>query len=133
MDERITFISAYNQGDLSMSELCRQFGISRETGYELVKRVKADGLAGLGPRSRAPLHHPNAIAPEVIQAIVNARVAHPTWGPKKLVGHHRPLPPGVTRWPALSTVGALLAARGLTVPRKRRPRAWPSTTPLAHS
>ena len=39
---------------VSMTELCRRFQISRKTGYKWVQRFRTDGVAGLGERSRRP-------------------------------------------------------------------------------
>ena len=36
-------------------------------------------------------------------------------------------------WPAASTIGEILRRHGLTVPRKKRSRATPSSQPLAHA
>jgi transposase len=57
MDEKMSFIVGRLKGDLTMTELCEQFGISRDTGYELWRRYQAQGPTGLKPLSRAP-HRP---------------------------------------------------------------------------
>ena len=61
MDERVEFIGMYLRGDFSMLALCREFGISRTTGYKYMGRYREGGIGGLLDRSRAPLRHPNAI------------------------------------------------------------------------
>jgi transposase InsO family protein len=114
-----------------MAELCRSFGISRQTGYELVAQYQAQGVDGLKPHSRAPLHHPNAVSEAVCAAVLRAKGVHPSWGPKKL----RPLadePEGIRlQWPVASTRGAILARAGLTVPRRPpRPHAPARTQPF---
>ena len=63
MDERLGFIAEYLRLQTSMSVLCRVYGISRKTGYQLVARYAAEGPLGLLDRSRAPHHHPQAITP----------------------------------------------------------------------
>ena len=131
MQQRLAFIVQWSKHDSSMAELCRTFGISRQTGYELVAHFQADGLDGLKPHSRAPRHHPNAIAEEVSAAVVRAKAAHPSWGPKKLqplAGEPEPI---TAHWPVASTRGAILARAGLTVPRKPpRPHVPPRTQPF---
>ena len=47
MEERIKFVLAAEQGDLSLAALCRQYGISRKTRYKWFGRFKAGGLAGM--------------------------------------------------------------------------------------
>ena len=131
VQQRLEFIAQWSTQQTSMAELCRSFGISRQTGYELLARFRAHGVDGLKPRSRAPRQHPNAIAEEVCAAVLRAKAAHPSWGPKKL----QPLPdepPAVWQhWPVASTRGAILARAGLTVPRRApRPRAAARSQPF---
>lgn len=59
MDKRILLVSEYIKGERRMTELCREFGISRKTGYKWVGRYNEDGVAALEDRSRAPLSHPS--------------------------------------------------------------------------
>ena len=122
MEQRLAFIVEWSKHETSMAELCRSFGISRQTGYELVAQYQAHGVDGLKPRSRAPHHHPNAIGEAVCAAVLRAKAAHPSWGPKKL-GPLVDEPELIkAQWPVASTRGAILARAGLTVPR-HRPRA----------
>src|SRR2546425_684727 len=131
MEQRFEFVLQWAKHETSMAELCRTFGISRQTGYGLVTHFQAEGLDGLKPHSRAPHHPPNAIAEEVCAAVLRAKAAHPSWGPKKLM----PLldePDSIQeQWPVASTRGAILTRAGLTVPR-RPPRAHvpPRTQPF---
>jgi transposase len=53
MDERIRFIARLLEGE-KMALLCRDFGISRVTGYKIFNRYKDCGLNALYDRSRAP-------------------------------------------------------------------------------
>ena len=122
MQERIKFISDYLEGELSMSALCREFGISRKTGYKLVRRFIEHQLDGLKDRSRAPHKHPNAVSKSAEAAIVAARRRHRTWGPKKLRVWLERTEPSV-RWPAASTIGDILCRHGLSVPRRRSRKA----------
>src|SRR5688500_7211686 len=99
VDERLRFIAEYLDGVVTMTDLCAQYGISRDTGYKWVARFEAEGPAGLHDRSRRPHASPRATAQAEVQALLEARRRHPRWGPKKLLGHGWPLD---TR-PALST------------------------------
>ena len=137
MDERMRFIVEQQRGEEGMAELCRRAGISRKTGYKWLARYRAQGPVGLVERSRAPHSHPRAVAAEVQAAVLEARAAHPTWGPRKLLAwlqarQQRGLPP-VAALPAASTVGEILRRAGLVVPRRRRARSVPWTRPLAHA
>jgi transposase InsO family protein len=129
--EKARFCMACERGEASMSELCRQFGISRKTGYQVLARWRTGGVLGLAERSHAPHSRPHALSKSVGEAVVALRRAKPTWGPKKLkrrleLDHPR------TGWPAASTIGDLLARTGLSVRRKRVRHAPPRTAPLAH-
>ncbi len=130
MQQRWLFIQDYRTGLWSMSELCARYGISRKTGYAVLQRYQAEGRAGLRPRSRAPHHCPHHTPRHVEEAILAAKKRHPRWGARKLrrdVAKRRP----ELLLPARSTIGDLLARRGL-VKRKRRRKAWrhPGVAPL---
>ena len=60
MEERLKLLLEWDGGDISVSELCRHYGISRKTGYKWLHRYRSEGAGGLSDRSRAPLHHPQA-------------------------------------------------------------------------
>lgn len=130
--ERLRFIERRAAGEESHVASCRQFGISRKTGYEVIGRYEAYGKDGLRDRSRAPHHHPNATPRELQEGIIAAKRAHPTWGPKKLIAWLRDTEPGVP-WPAPSTAGAILDRAGLVQRRRRRRRASPWNEPFSHA
>jgi transposase InsO family protein len=129
LEQRLKFIARYLEGDLPMTELCEEFGVSRDVGYKWVRRYQEFGVDGLKERSRAPQSHPNATGAGVVELIVAARCAHPNWGPRKLLAwlgeRHRQ-----TQFPAASTVGEILTRHGLVTPRKRCRRARPEIGPL---
>lgn len=127
--ERRKFVLAVLKGEESMAELCRRFGISRQTGYEVMAKHAQLGLEGLADRPRAPKTHPNQCAPEVEAAVLRVRKAHPTWGSKKILAtleRER----GDRSWPARSTVDAILTRAGLVTPRGARRRRQPSAPPV---
>src|SRR5260370_35111907 len=71
----------------SMTELCERFGISRKTGYKLLRRYREESAAGLLERSRAPHVIPWAISAAQAAAGAGVRRAHPRCGPRKLAPH----------------------------------------------
>jgi transposase InsO family protein len=131
VNERKHFIDAHQRGELSVSELCRRFGISRKTGYKWLERFYGDGGddEALRDRSRRPRSHPRAVATWLEEAIVQARQQRPHWGPKKLraVLVHRN--PGV-ELPAVSTFAKIFRRQGLVRPRRRARRTPPSSAPF---
>ena len=56
MDERLRFVSRLLDGE-AMSEACREFGISRKTGYKIFNRYKEHGFEALSDRSRRPVRY----------------------------------------------------------------------------
>src|SRR5882724_892673 len=130
MDERMRFVMAAKEGDESFAAVCRRFGVSRKTGYKWQDRYASEGVGGLGERSRAPLHHPQAVPARIVERCLEMRRKHPTWGPVKVRGYLERRAPA-TPWPAVSTIGALFDREGLTVQRKFRRRSPPSSAPFA--
>ncbi len=124
MEQRACFMLVAERGEESFAALCRQFGISRDTGYRWLRRWQAEGGAGLVERSRAPRTNARAVAPELLEACLDLRRRHPTWGPVKVKAALERRHPGWL-WPAASTIGALFAREGLTARRKRRRRTPP--------
>lgn len=127
--ERQKFMKALMTKRLTVTEACRQFGISRKTGYKVIARHAELGLAGLRDASRAPKTHPNQSLPEVEAAILRVRKAHPTWGSKKILAtldRERP----DESWPARSTIDAILHRAGVVEPRGVRRRRQPTAPPV---
>ncbi len=120
MDEKLRFVSLLKTDRYTMTELCEQFGISRKTGHEYLERYDESGVAGLVPRSHRPLSCPHRTDENVEELIVAERLAHQTWGPKKLQQRLRKKH-GIEAPPACSTIGKILRRRGLSVPRRRKP------------
>lgn len=130
MNERIKMISDYLSGDYAISELAAEYTVSRKTAYKWISRHAADGWSALADQSRAPQHHPNAVASEIEQRLLELKARRPLWGAPKL---RRKLleAVGVERCPAESTVSEILRRHGLSRVAKRRRRAVPSETPFA--
>jgi len=118
-DERVRFIGEWLSGEYTLSALCREFGIARKTGRKWRDRYVAEQLDGLAERSHRPLSCPHAMAPQVRQAVLDARGSHPRWGARKLKAWLEAKDPE-QGWPAASSIGELLAREGLTVCRRRR-------------
>ena len=131
VDERMRFVIAAEKHEEPFAVICRRFGVSRRVGYKWVARYQEAGVEGLLDRSRAPLHHPQAIADAMAERCLAVRRAHPSWGPLKVRAYLERRAPA-RDWPAASTIGALFDREGLTVKRKLRRRSPPSSAPFAH-
>jgi len=118
-DQRLEFVIRTHQGSETMSELCRQYGISRQTGYVWRRRYEAEGAVGvLVEHSRRPLGSPRRVASEQEEKIVALRQQYPDWGPKKLrVLLEKQL--GESKPPSLSTIHRVLDRRQLIQPEDR--------------
>jgi putative transposase len=132
MDERLKFVARLLDGE-KMSALCREFAISRPTGYKIYNRYKNHGLEGLEDRSRRPYRHANQLPFQIERTILRIKKEHASWGaPKIREKLLREFP--MFKPPARSTVHAVLDRHGLVKRRKRR-RYKAEGTPLsdAHS
>ena len=121
MDQKLQFVAECLREVFSISELCERFGVSRKTGYKWIERYLRNGAAGLEDRSRRPRSAPNATAPQVVEALLETRRRHPSWGGKKLLTVvHRRHPD----WelPHRSTTCEILKRHGLVpkAPKRRR-------------
>ena len=131
MDRRLQFVTDYQRGFSSMTELCARAAISRKTGYKWIGRYEDFGAAGLAERSHAPHVCPHKIDDAIAAVLIAARRSHPRWGPEKLLQYLEPRHPRVTSWPAISTVADLLKRHGLVHRRRRRqPSLHPGTVPI---
>ena len=134
MKERTKFVLEWERrwneaegGPVNMAELCRMFGVSRQTGYTWVGRYRDANrdVRAVSERSRRPKTFPTAIPAEVEDIIVAARKRWPKWGPRKLRQRLVEANPGVAV-PSASVMAKVLKRRGMTVPRRRRRRTVPA-------
>lgn len=77
-------VEAIARGDMSVSEISREYKVSRKTAYKWKARYEEQGEVGLENRSRRPQRIKNEVSEEVLCKIVLIRNAHPTWGPDKI-------------------------------------------------
>jgi putative transposase len=129
MDERLKFIARRLDGE-RMAGLCREFGISRKTGYKIFSRYNEIGLEGLTDRSRRPYRHANQLPTQIETLIVRLKQDKPSWGAPKIRERLARLYPDV-HTPAISTVHAVLDRHGLVKRRTRRRNRAEGTT-LSH-
>jgi len=130
VEQRKQFVTEYQAGERTMTELCQAYEISRPTGYAVVRRYGQYGELGLEEQSRAPRRHPNQTPVAIEQAVLQLRREHPRWGPLKLRAKLEKREPQ-QRWPAASTMGTMLEREGLTQHRRKRRRTPPYSQPLA--
>src|ERR1700761_3577641 len=83
-DQRIRFVVAASRDESSLTELCKEFGISRPTGYLWLKRYRAGGVSGVAELSRRPHRSPERTAESIEHRISQLRRERPDWGARKL-------------------------------------------------
>jgi transposase-like protein len=69
MEERLRFVARLLDGE-AMTDVCREFGVSRKTGYKIFDRYKEHGLEALSDRSRRPVRYANQL-PEQIEGLLS--------------------------------------------------------------
>lgn len=119
MEERSCFVLLAEKHQQSFSSLCKEYGISRKTGYKWVARYQKYGLGSLREFNRRPMSCPHKTSVKIEKLILRERRKHKTWGPKKLRDilikeHHIAMPP------AESTIGEILKRNGVPLRKRRR-------------
>ena len=112
MEERLRFVARLLEGE-AMSDLCREFEISRKTGYKIYNRYREHGLIALEDRSRRPIRYANQLPHQVECQIVQIKREKPRWGARKIRELLVKRLGGDVRVPAKSTVHAVLDRHGL--------------------
>ena len=128
MDERLQFVARRLAGE-PMAELCREFGISRKTGYKIFDRYQQCGVQGLTDRSRRPYRYANQLPFQVENYILNVKREHASWGARKIRERLLRRFSGIPI-PAKSTIHAVLDRYGL-VQRRGRTRRRAQGTALS--
>src|ERR1043165_295120 len=114
MDQRVEFVLRAKEAEESLAELCREYGISRPTGYLWLHRYQEAGsVSGLAERSRRPLRSPGRAAEAVAAAVLRVRDKTAWGGPKIAKALARE---GVSVAPA--TAQRILKRSGRVVPPK---------------
>ena len=131
MDQRMLFIVDYLSGRYTKKGLCRHYGISRPTGDKWIDRYRIHGPEGLDDLSRRPGCHPDTTAPEIVERIIETKLAHQSFGPKKVMDRLRALEPDEV-WPADSTAGKILKRNHLVRERRQRRRVPPDPRALVY-
>lgn len=129
MEERLRFVARLLDGE-AMTDVCREFGISRKTGYKIFDRYKEHGLEALTDRSRRPVRYANQLPGQIESLIVRLKSEKPHWGARKIRELLVRRLDGDVRIPAKSTIHAVLDRHGL-VKRGGGPRHRARGTPLS--
>lgn len=130
MQQRREFVLRALEPGSNISALCREYRISRKTGYKWLHRFRESGLLGLRDQPRRKSSTAFRCSVPVSLDIVTLKLNYPSFGPKKI----RAMLLG--SWPAeevpsMSTIGRVIRYMGLTKKRRRvrRFKAGPGRKP----
>src|SRR6478609_2006461 len=129
MEERLRFVARLLEGE-GMTDVCREFGVSRKTGYKIFDRYREHGLEALNDRSRRPVRYANQLPAQIETLIVQLKAEKPHWGARKIRELLVRRLDGDIRVPAKSAIHAVLDRHGL-VKRGGGPRHRARGTPLS--
>lgn len=130
MDEKLKFIARYLEGE-KLAPLCREFGITRPTGYKLIRRYKMMGQCALVEQKRTPNRYANQLPVAIEALILDLKREYSNWGAPKIREKIIKKYPDV-KIPAISTIHAVLDRNGLVKHRLGRKRFKATGTPLNH-
>ena len=130
MRQRAEFVVRALQRTQSLSALCREYRISRKTGYKWLRRYEQVGrLQELGEQSRRPHHSPSQTSEELELLVERLRQEY-GWGSKKLrcllEREHGVTLPAVTIHRILKRRGLVVASERLRPAVRRFERAQPN-------
>jgi transposase len=132
VDQRLQFLSSYLKEEMSVTDLCHEYGISRPTAYKWIKRYDEVGPEGLLDLARTPHSSPSATSAEIENEVLALRKRFPTWGARKLKARLERMNPNVScrpqvRWVRSSAEPGSPTRRGRSGARRpARSRSLPS-------
>jgi transposase len=118
-DMRLEVLLEAARGGETVTAICERFGISRETYYVYLRRYRSEGLEGLEPRSRQPLHQPQRMPAQIEEQICRMRKDHPKWRARRIRAELRRK--GIEP-PAVSSIHRALVRNNLVALSRPRPR-----------
>jgi putative transposase len=122
MSQKLEFIEKAIAPGANISALCREYGISRQSGYKWLRRYRDQGYVGLSEQSRRPRSSPLATGEEIVVRVLELRDRHATWGPDKIARVLERTLGEIA--PSRSTVSRILQRLGKTRRRRPRVRIW---------
>jgi putative transposase len=130
-EQRQKFIQEVLIGGKTITDLCKEFQISRKTGYKWIRRHEEHGVEGLKDQIRRPHFQAGETNAVLVQKILEIKHKYPYWGPKKILASLE-MSDSSIKWPSDTTIGNILSKNGLVEPRKTRKRFPCKTDPLSH-
>jgi transposase InsO family protein len=129
MEEKVAMISDLLKKEHTIKEIGAHYEVSRKTVYKWLERYLEGGIAALEEAPRFPHRHPNATPLEMVSEIIDTKLKHKDWGPKKIIRvlkNHHP----EKCWPAVSTAQSILYKEDLVKARRHRRHTLPYSQPF---
>jgi len=126
--QRLHVVQAYAFENSSMTAICKQYGISRKTGYKWYKRFLECGEEGLKDLSTVPHNQNHRFTKEQIELAIDLKLKRRTWGPKKILVKLEELYPD-ENWPSPTRLYEIFKDYHLVTSRRIKSRV-PATAPL---
>jgi putative transposase len=82
MSLKLQFVERAVLKGSNLTELCKEFGVSRQTGHKWLRRYRELAPLGLVEQSRRPDSIPSSTGEDVVLAMLELRNHHPSWGPE---------------------------------------------------
>src|SRR5258708_16184891 len=126
VDQRREFMAVGMKEGANVRELCRRFGMSRQTAYKWLERYRREGLEGLSDHSRRPKTSPLRTAPTMEAKVLGLRdLSNNVWGGRTIKWRLEKL--GETGVPAAGTITESLRRydRRAEAGAAPRPGPWP--------
>lgn len=127
-EQRLQVVQAYVSGHSSMTDICKQYGISRKTAYKWCQRFLEQGEEGLKDLSKARHVSNNYYTAEQIDRAIDFKLRHRNWGPKKILVKLKEKYP-YEDWPSPTRLYEIFKDYHLVTSRRLRGRV-PATAPL---
>lgn len=124
MDQKLKFIARILEGE-KMAPLCREFNISRKTGYKLWNRYKDIGNEALIEQKRTPYRYANKLPLQVEALILETKKEFPNWGAPKIREKIKRRFSDI-KIPAISTIHAVLDRNGFVKSKLRKKNKFKS-------
>lgn len=103
---------------MSVTDVARRNGVSRQTVHTWLRRYANGGMAALADKSSKPESCPHQMTPVVEARVVGLRREHPRWGPRSIrtqLGKD-----GFSPLPGLSSIYRTLVRHHLLEPTQRK-------------
>ena len=117
MDQRFEFVLRSFDSRVPFNELCKEYNISRKTGYKWRKRFLDEGYDGMYDRSRRPKSSPGSLDEDVVCELLRLKYKYPNWGARKIGAIYQRCH---GKMPSESSIKRIFDKAGLVKKRRKR-------------